>query len=41
MDNESVNNYGLLDSESLSEEFERDARRYNKEFTEEQEVKLI
>ena len=41
MDNESVNIFGSFDSESLSEEFERDARRYNKEFTEEQEVKLI
>ena len=30
-----------LDSEQLSEEFERDARRYNKAFTEEEEVRLI
>lgn len=30
-----------LDSEQLSEELERDARRYNKAFTEEEEVRLI
>lgn len=41
MDNERINDIGFLDSESLSEEFERDSRRYNKEFTEEQEVRLI
>ena len=41
MDNELTNIIGFFDSESLSEDFERDARRYNKEFTEEQEVKLI
>lgn len=29
------------ESERLSEEFERDARRYNKAFTEEEEVRLI
>ena len=28
-------------SERLSEELERDARRYNKAFTEEEEVRLI
>lgn len=33
--------YGYYDSERLSEEFERDARRYNKAFTEEEEVRLI
>ena len=31
----------VYDSERLSEEFERDARRYNKAFTEEEEVRLI
>ena len=29
------------DSERLSQELERDARRYNKAFTEEEEVRLI
>ena len=29
-----------VDGERLSEEFERDARRYNKAFTEEEEVRL-
>ncbi len=29
------------DSERLSRELERDARRYNKAFTEEEEVRLI
>ena len=29
------------DGESLSQELERDARRYNKAFTEEEEVRLI
>ena len=29
------------DSEELSRELERDARRYNKAFTEEEEVRLI
>lgn len=29
-----------IDSEGLSDEFERDARRYNKAFTEEEEVRL-
>lgn len=31
----------ILDSEQLSRELERDARRYNKAFTEEEEVRLI
>lgn len=31
----------IYDSEELSREMERDARRYNKAFTEEEEVKLI
>jgi hypothetical protein len=31
----------LYDSEELSREMERDARRYNKAFTEEEEVRLI
>ena len=31
----------LYDSEELSRELERDARRYNKAFTEEEEVRLI
>lgn len=31
----------LYDSEELSREMERDARRYNKTFTEEEEVRLI
>ncbi|WP_405347027.1 hypothetical protein [Ruminococcus sp.] len=31
----------LFDSEELSREMERDARRYNKAFTEEEEVRLI
>ena len=31
----------IYDSEALSRELERDARRYNKAFTEEEEVKLI
>lgn len=30
-----------FDSERLSQELERDARRYNKAFTEEEEVRLI
>ncbi|WP_279380603.1 hypothetical protein [Ruminococcus difficilis] len=34
---ESFNN----DSERLSQELERDARRYNKAFTEEEEVRLV
>ncbi len=29
------------DGEALSQEFERDARRYNQAFTEEEEVRLI
>lgn len=29
-----------IDSEALSRELERDARRYNKAFTEEEEVRL-
>ena len=29
------------DSERLAQELERDARRYNKAFTEEEEVRLI
>ncbi len=35
--NEAFNN----DSERMSQELERDARRYNKAFTEEEEVRLI
>ncbi len=35
--NETFNN----DSERMSQELERDARRYNKAFTEEEEVRLI
>ena len=31
----------VYDAETLSQELERDARRYNKAFTEEEEVKLI
>lgn len=31
----------VYDSERLSQELERDARRYNKAFTEEEEVRLI
>lgn len=31
----------VYDSEQLSQELERDARRYNKAFTEEEEVRLI
>lgn len=31
----------VYDSEELSRELERDARRYNKAFTEEEEVRLI
>lgn len=29
-----------IDSEKMSQEFERDARRYNRAFTEEEEVRL-
>ena len=41
MNNTSAEDYTYYDSESLSEEFERDARRYNKAFTEEEEARLI
>nr|WP_316622138.1 hypothetical protein [uncultured Ruminococcus sp.] len=40
--NENTNTWEkLYDSEELSREMERDARRYNKAFTEEEEVRLI
>ena len=41
MNNTQTEDNGYYESESLSEEFERDARRYNKAFTEEEEVRLI
>lgn len=43
MKNEKTEEYQVYDigSERLSDEFERDARRYDKAFTEEEEVRLI
>ncbi|WP_316630521.1 hypothetical protein [uncultured Ruminococcus sp.] len=41
MNEEYVNETFNNDSERLSQELERDARRYNKAFTEEEEVRLI
>lgn len=41
MNDEYVNETFDYDSDRLSQELERDARRYNKAFTEEEEVRLI
>ena len=41
MNEEQIYRESGFDGERLSEEFERDARRYNKAFTEEEEVRLI
>ena len=43
MKNENTEEYQSFEigSEMISDEFERDARRYDKAFTEEEEVRLI
>lgn len=41
MNDENVYQEYYSDGERLSQELERDARRYNKAFTEEEEVRLI
>ena len=40
MNEEMIYREPYYDSEALSQELERDARRYNKAFTEEEEVRL-
>lgn len=41
MSEETVYPEMIVDGEKLSEELERDARRYHRAFTEEEEVRLI
>lgn len=41
MNEDTINMETAFDAETFSQEMERDARRYNKAFTEEEEVRLI